>query len=308
MTSALTALSATNPATKHADWLELTALAAADRNRSLQDLIQVIRRSGTTDAVAPESESTAHHDRGSELSQAVAEAAYAEIEVRNTACGGTYPFGVADGRIQATLATDASIYVFLLLVANFGAKAGPSDINALAIFDDLAAQAARSYLHGESYVFAFPRRVAPPGFVEAVDDLVLQMGEGRGNRRRPNSKQQKDAKLDIVAWRTFEDGRPGKIIAFGQCATGANWNDKLTELQPRSFYAQWLAEDPVVPPVRMFFMPFRILENDWIGVGYSAGVLFDRCRIAHHADAVGQSVRQQITRWNREVLANKVRA
>src|SRR4051794_12118872 len=101
MASALTALAATDSATKHADWLELTALAVADRNRSLQDLIQVIRRSGTADAVAVDDDETARHDRGSEVSQAVGEAAWAEIEARSTGCAGAYSFTVEGERIQA---------------------------------------------------------------------------------------------------------------------------------------------------------------------------------------------------------------
>ena len=134
------------------------------------------------------------------------------------------------------------------------------------------------------------------------------MGEGQGNRRRPSTRSQKDAKLDIVTWRAFEDGRSGKLIAFGQCATGANWKTKLAELQPRDFYTMWLAENIAVDPIRTFFMPFRVLEDDWFGVAVSGGVVFDRCRIAHHAHRVGGSVKAQIAAWNRDVLAKKVRA
>jgi hypothetical protein len=307
MASALTALAATDPATKHGDWLELTALAAADRNRSLQDLVQVIRRSGTTDAVAEEDGDPPKHDRGSEVSQAVAEAAWAEVEARSTGCGGVYAFNLHGQRMKARRSADTSIYVFLLLLANFGGKAGPKDVNAYAIFDDLAAQAAQSYVQGEAYVFGFPRRVAPRQFDKAIDDLVSQMGEGGGNRRRPTSKDQKDAKLDIVSWRRFEDGRAGKLIAFGQCATGANWKSKLAELQPGVFCRSWLMESPVIEPIRMFFMPFRISEDEWMTVGISAGVVFDRCRLAHHAQGVDDGVMARIAEWNRDVLMSKVR-
>jgi hypothetical protein len=306
MASALTALAATDPATKLADWLELTALAAADRNASIQDLVQVIRRSGTSDAIDPDNEEPSG-DRGSEISQAIAESAFAEIEARSTGCGKAYPFKVGTQRIQATRSTDASIYVFLLLVANYGAKAAGSGTSALPMFDDLAAGAAGSYFHGESYVFAFPRRVAPTGFADAVDDLCLRMGEGEGNRRRPTTKHQNDAKLDIVSWRPFEDRRKGKMIAFGQCATGANWKEKLSELDPYDFYTQWFAENPAVRPLRMFFMPFRVLDDDWFGVALKGGVVFDRCRLAHHAQSVDSALKEQVSAWNRDVLAKKVR-
>lgn len=307
MASALKTLAATDPATKLADWLELTALAAADRNRSIQDLVQVIRRSGTSDALDPDDDEPPSDDRGSEQSQAVAETAFAEIELREAGCSGTYPFRVSAQSIKAKNGADASMYVFLLLLANFGHKAGPEGTNAVGLFDDLAAQAAESYFHGESYVFAFPRRVAPNGFADAVDDLCVQMGEGQGNRLRPNTKHQKDAKLDIVSWRAFEDGRPGKMIAFGQCATGKNWKDKLAELQPYTFYSQWLAQNPAVSPIRTFFMPFRVLDDDWLNVALQGGIVFDRCRLAHHAQGVDSTVKEQVAAWNRDVLAKEVR-
>ncbi len=251
-----------------------------------------------------------HDDRGSEVSEAVAESAFSEIEARSTNCGGSYPFKLDGQRLQATPATDRSIYVFLLLVAVFGAKAGPKDIDAVALFDDLAAQAARSYLNGESYVFGFPRRVAPPGFINALDDLVAQMGEGQGNRKRPSSVKQKDAKLDIVSWRAFADRRPGKVIAFGQCATGADWKDKLSELQPRTFYSLWLAENPVIDPIRMFFMPFGVPDSEWLDVSYAGGggIVFDRCRLVHHADGVDADLKGRVAAWNANVLSKKVRA
>jgi len=306
-TLALSAIGASDPATRHADWLELTALAAADRSRSLQDLIQVIRRSGTSDTVTDGGEPVEAFDRGSEISESVAEAAFAELEARQTNCGGVYPFKLNQQTVRAMRTTDRSIYLFLFLIAIFGAKAGPPGIDTLALFDELAAAAAASYLTGESYIFGFPRRVAPAGFVAAVADLVSQMREGQGNRRRPTTRFQKDAKLDIVSWRSFADGRPGKLIAFGQCATGDNWRDKLAELVPRTFYSLWLAENPVIDPVRMFFMPFRVPDDEWPEVAYPGGVVFDRCRLAHHAEGVPRAIRQRVALWNASVLSNKVR-
>ena len=308
MAASLTAIAATDSVTRHADWLEINALTVADSSSSLQDLIQVVRRSGTTDAATDDDPRLAQDDRGSETSQAVAEAAFAEVESRAAACGGAYPFRVRGQRIDARPATDRSIYVFLLLLSLYGGKAGPSELSAFAIFDDVAAQASKTYIGGDSYVFAFPRRVAPKGFCKALDDLILQMGEGQGNRRRPQSKNQKDAKLDIVSWRAFEDKRPGKIIAFGQCATGSDWKSKLSELQPRAFAAKWLLESLVVEPIRLFFMPFRVPEDEWLDIGYDGGIVFDRCRLANHGRGVSREVLGQVKAWNSDVLTKKVRA
>lgn len=302
MGTALSALAASDPATKHADWLEFTALCVADRRRSLQDLIQVIRQSGTAAEIGSDEPRFPAGDRGSEISQRVAEAALTELEAREIACGGSYPFRVSAQGISATRTARSSLYTFLLLLSTYGAKAGPKDINAIHLFDEVAARAAANYLNGESYVFAFPRLVAPSNFVEALTDLTGQLGEGRGNRKQPTESKKKDAKLDIVSWRSFLDGRHGKVLAFGQCATGDDWETKLAELQPRTFYSMWFEENPAIEPVRMFFMPFRILEDDWLEVAYSGGIVFDRCRLAHHATLLPAHLRSEIGKWNRELL------
>jgi hypothetical protein len=304
--SKLNPVAANDPATLHADWLELTAFEVADRSRSLQDLIQVIRRSGTAEEAAEEDPRLAAYDRGAEVSEAVADAAFAELEARSVACGGTYPFIIDGVGLAAPVGTEKSIYLFMLLLSTFGAKAGPKELDALGLFDRVAASAAANYVQGEAYLFGFPRRIAPRGFVKAVDDLTKRLGEGQGNRNRPTTRNQKDAKLDIVAWRAFEDRRPGKVIVFGQCATGADWKSKLTELQPRAFYSLWFMENTVIDPVRVFFMPFRVPEEQWLEISYPGGIIFDRCRIAHHARDVEDDVRLNIEAWNADVLANRV--
>ena len=210
MASTLAPIAANDPATRHADWLELTALAAADRNRSLQDLIQVIRRSGTAEEAAEEDPRLAEYDRGSEVSEAVAEAAFRELEARGIGCGGGYPYTVDGGRLEAVAGAEASIYVFMLLLAAFGAKAGPSTLDALAMFDQLAASAVANYIHGDAYLFGFPRRVAPRGFANAVDDLTRHMGEvrGTGSSRRPGAKRMRNLTSSLGGrLRTIDRGR-----------------------------------------------------------------------------------------------------
>src|SRR5437763_1497985 len=87
---------ASDPTETLADWLEIEALKAANKQFSLEALVRVIRRTGSTDAVA---ETTG--DRGSETSQRVAEDAFGEIENRVQACGpDRYPFAVEPGLLR----------------------------------------------------------------------------------------------------------------------------------------------------------------------------------------------------------------
>ncbi len=221
----------------HADWLELRALEAADRNCSIQDLVQVIRRTGTIEAIEPDDEPEDPQDRGAEKTQVVAEDAFAEIEDRHASCGGdrgTYPYRLRPQYIELRAKPKKSLYLFLLLLSRFGKDAGPNGTDGAKLFELISLHAAATYFGGAacgvgSYHFGAPRRSTPRSFVDALNEMCSQMGEGQGCRvDRPNVSDQKDAKLDLTVWRPFRDNRPGKLMGFGQCATGNNWTDKLT--------------------------------------------------------------------------------
>lgn len=51
MTDPLPAPPASDPPESHADWLELKALREGDNNSSFQDLVQELRRTGSTDGL-----------------------------------------------------------------------------------------------------------------------------------------------------------------------------------------------------------------------------------------------------------------
>lgn len=137
--------------------------------------------------------------------------------------------------------------------------------------------------------------------------MCSQLGEGQGCRvDRPNLSDQKDAKLDLVVWRPFLDDRPGKLIGFGQCATGNDWTDKLTHLQPLAFCGMWMLDTPLVEPVRFFFVPFRIERRRWLDATRNGGIIFDRCRIAIHAHRVDSKLMRECADWSSHVKRERL--
>jgi hypothetical protein len=277
-----------------ADWLEYSALLAADRDASIWDLARILNRSGSADGFE-DPEDTEYVDAGNDdASYQIAERAFGAIEERLRSFGdscASYPFELGDSFIRLRQGGAEAVYTFLLLLSAKMAQAPPHK-DAIRLFEDLAAAAAANYFGAPqpgvgSAVFGFPRRMLARQFPKALDELCRQMGEGVGHVDRPRTKAQKDAKLDVVAWRHFADGRLGKLIAFGQCATGANWRGKLTELQPKNFVRLWMRESPVVEPLRMFFTPERVGESLWLETTVNGGILFDRCRIAALAPTSG---------------------
>jgi hypothetical protein len=308
----LTAPVASDSIYAQADYLELLALKAADRNSSFQDLVAVIRQGGSIEAL----DESSTPDRGSEFSQQLADSVMSELDARSRSCGEQYPFDVSDQYIQLKGEEWASSsYIFQLLLTRFGVAAGPRGLKAATIFEELAVHVTAEYLGGsssdevKSYHFGFPRRLTPSGFEAALNDLCLQLGEGAGAKTRPSLRNQKDAKLDLVVWRSFPDKRIGKLIVFGQCAAGDRYDGKETELVPHRFHHMYMRTPLVLEPLLFFFLPRCFDEEEWERLVLAKLVLFDRCRISTLSDRINvkPELNGRIARWNKHVLAGKVR-
>ena len=305
----LKAPAASDDPTVLADFLELSAIQRADKNSSMVDLMRALRQSGSVDAL----DSGDGRDGGSEQTEACADAAFSEVEDRIIACGdpplARYPFGVNENRRVLMSSADAatSVYGFMLLMSAFGLKAGSPRSHPERTFEAVCCHAAAAFLGGkkrgaEAVRFGSPRTTLPSRFADALDEVCARAGEMEPSRRKLNPHA-KDAQLDIVAWRHFPDRRPGKLMAFGQCAAGRNGRDvKAKELQIASFTKRWLSVVPSVDPLRMFFVPWRVPQTDHEGICIDGGVVLDRCRIAllsKHLDAI---TIDECARWSRGVL------
>lgn len=307
-------IAASDSRERHADWLEIRALSTDDGNSSLQDLLSELRRTGSADALDDPARIGYRADAGAELTEPLAEDAIGEIDNRGKSCGSArYPFDVtATGVVQLRANGEDSLYAFLLLLSAYGKDAGPKKSNPIAIFEELCAAAAESYFGGKAqgaraHRFGFPRSSMPRGFAAALRLICTELGEGSLNATRHGLSSQKDGKLDVVAWKHFSDARRGKLVAFGQCATGTDWRSKTRELQPSDFIGKWMTDGPPVTPLRLFFIPDRIGDLEWTSIAWEAGILFDRCRIAEHLDDVPPALINRAAAWSRHVVSKRVR-
>lgn len=306
---------ATSDPVAHADWLELRALTLDDLSASHSDLVAELRRTGSVEAVADEGDLTDTDeplDEGSEVSQAIADAVFAELEDRSSSAAGGYPFAVDVDTVAASAGADQSLYSFLLCLSTLGGdeKAG---IKPRRLFEDVSASVVRAYFGAEGetslFHFGFPRRIEPPGFRDALTSLCKETGEGvRAREGISIAADQKDATLDLVVWKRFPDRRPGSLMGFGQCATGADWIDKTSEMQPRVFSDMWTERPLVSQPTRMFLVPHRIDMNRWELASRQAGVVLDRCRMAWLGKHVPALLLADCATWTEAALAEAVAA
>lgn len=308
-------VSASSSAEDLADWLEWRALHDRDGSVSIVDLQRELTRTGSTDALAPESAPAGVDDRGSEIAETIAAGAFSRLKERVSQCGdtGRYPFAVNGLCLERAEDADESLYTFLLLLSTYGPKKRAKGDVPAGTFEDVARHAAEGYCGGPSaevgsFAFGFPRRAEPAGFRDAIDSLCRVTGEGDGHHLRPVAADQKDAKLDLVVWRSFADRRRGKWWAFGQCAAGMDWREKVSELDSEAFCELWLKGDVPVKPSRMFFVPHAVEDHRWIEVSRRAGIVFDRCRIVAVAKTIPRKTEKAYRKWSRTILKREVRA
>lgn len=303
---------ATAPPEHHADFLELCTLRSGTGSTSIQEFIRDLRIGNATEVVADSEDRDEDYESDDE-DEAIAQTAFDELDERRRNFGlhaKSYPFELSETSISLKENGDESLYTFLALLSWCGKDAGPKGTDGERIFEEICAKAAESYLghHDDgrvrSVVFGFPRRILPAGFSAALDELCKQLGEG-GSHRKGRSKlpNQKDGKLDVVAWVEFQDRRQGKLITFGQCATGRNWQEKISELPPPDRWCgHWMDDSPSVLPIRSFFVPHRIERECWSHSCTFGGLLYDRCRIASLASDTDDDIRSRWIKWSSHVL------
>ena len=235
----------------------------------------------------------------------VVEDAYNEIEWRASICGDGYPFVVgAKGQTLRLARTATSnrhvIYQYLLLATrlNMGTNRSHENIDGALLFEELSAEIARNYLGPNAETLVFGTAAGQNGFPEKINDLCHRLREGDGFMDRDVAgTRAQDGKLDVVIWKPFGDGAPGQLIAFGQCKTGTEYRDSLTQLRPDSFCSKWLSSSPAVNPVRMFFVCDSPGRGNWYSMSTDAGILFDRCRVIDFCGEISDGVRGKLLTW-----------
>ena len=291
-----------------ADWLELNALIGTAGQVSLDNLRDALR-SGSLG-----SEPRSSNEEKSARLEAIAAGVHSEITDRMNRTKSAYPFRLQGSSLERAIRRNSrhlSTYAFCLMLSFVSWDDRKiSGYFPDRVFEEISCLVARRYIEGKAIRFGSPRvsSVLPGGFGDAVEKLCTRIGEGAGFRDEYATGSEKDAGLDVVAWKPIDE-RPGKLLMFGACATGDNWVRKLTELQPQEFCTLYMKSNVSPAPAKAFFTPWSISRASWEAYSGRAGVLFDRCRVSRfvpkltvgtrHGDA-GEWMRQMIEQTSPE--------
>lgn len=336
----------TDTRSRLADWLEVMSLSNSRGTAARSDLL------GLYDLLSDDGHDVERDDEtGEELEveiledkrAASADVVLDELEHRAAVLGEFYPFQVhVRGQNWRLLrkpdAEDAeanaarACYTFCLLTSAIrdqciqGTGVAPLERTLPNHFQAIATEAAAGILGGDVVSFGWPR---PGGtaFLPALHDVASRLRLGSPLTTPPlwSNGRDKDAGIDVIAWRDFNDARPGKLVLFGQVASGNNWTEKSVKSDTPRFLS-WFSEHPTKHYIPAIFIPFP--QHHACGGRANAtfeavahaeawlreqefGLVIDRLRIVGAAakrliasnDAGSNEILDNVSRWILDVLA-----
>ncbi len=171
------------------------------------------------------------------------------------------------------------------------------------LFEFLTSAALERYLDCKVIRFGASRRAPmPAAFPAALRYSVglLQEAIGLQDVEEHNSG---DDGLDLIGWRTFDDGRASQAVILAQCAIGTDWSFKRGDLSLSLWrrHIDWHSA-----PLKGFAVPFHHQAGRaWRETATRAGIIFDRLRIAKLVTVkiLQAPLRGAMTAWCEERVA-----
>jgi len=230
-----------------ADWLEILALASPVRFATDGDIVNANDILEDRAATVVEEDPNSPLEDPDILDHTVEDelnAVYEEVSYRQRILGLAYPFNLKICRRTLRLSVSEqtndpiteqarAIYIACLYMTGvrgglINAKAGAirTDPDMGNVFQICATIAAAGYMNGDAYWFGHPR----PDTTSLMDAIrkVAGLLHATAAAAPPPGETlyAKDGGIDVIAWRDHHDGRPAKLIMYGQCASGMDWVGK----------------------------------------------------------------------------------
>lgn len=284
------------------DYLEFKSIISSDNTISVNDILKDFLRStdeDTHDGI----------DDVEDLNREKLELVSSECQRRAISSGDRYPFELEfNGEVIRFLGlrnTESILYVYLLFATRLDMRENRrlEDIDGTNLLELISSEVSKSYFGGKSQSYVMGTST-PGGFRAKVAELISLLGEGfQFVNANEGPVDENDGGLDIVVWIDFSDRKPSKLIAFGQCKTGTNWETHIQALNSEAFCKLWFSRQPVVTPVRLFFVADIVHTERWYKVAVNAGLLFDRLRIVDHMpENMPDELIESITTWTNSAI------
>lgn len=134
---------------------------------------------------------------------------------------------------------------------------------------------------------------------DVVEDVETRLSEEIGQVEVWTDEKAKEAGLDILCYRSYEDGHVGAPVYLVQCASGNDWKEKLRtpDLKIWKRIVRFVAE-----PKKAFAMPFAIDDEEFVRrCNVVDGPLIERYRLfaagREDPDWVSSELQREIVQW-----------
>jgi hypothetical protein len=202
-----------------------------------------------------------------------------ELQRRSRLMGKLWPLQLDGSENIVSLRSRPPARVLYTFFAALGLRQGITN-HGRELFESCVSELSAGLTANHGIRIGAPRRnPVPTSLADAISMYCAASVEFDGKMRAPPLSDG-DLGMDIANWMPFRDGRGGYLHFIGQCATGADWSDKLTELNPHKWadHVNW-----AVPPVRFFATPFVIPTENFRRSCLDGGVVLDRPRLVELA-------------------------
>jgi hypothetical protein len=256
--------------TTFCDWLEASALFQRGTVLSYPDVVDLLLEDDLCESQT-------------EAWQVISDCT-TELERRKNLLGRGFPFLLQSNRMVRQRAwRETPAYAFCILLAlaralpEWTASFGKDFTRQGELFELLSEVSLLRVLGGWSVHRTGWSRSSTSHIQQVVKTVVSLVGEPEGNVFRWTKVTAKEAGLDILCFRPFTDGRSGVPLYLVQCASGRDWEDKLTT--PNTDVWEKIIVF-AAKPRRAFCTPFSFLDSEFpMHVNKVQGMLLDRYRL-----------------------------
>ena len=294
------------------DWLELVAFFNEFRTARLDELDGAfnVQFEGRSDGDIGAEDATLERMR---------ERIENEVNLRNNACDGAYPFFLSDGAeelvlVEKWMEDKYIVYISCLLASHltkglFDFEVEKEFVSRLRnrVFQVVSTLALSGFVDGSAVSIGWPRE--NQGTILEALGRAVERGAGFQTRVEPGPDtppQAKDDGIDVIAWRV-EQVSPPSVFCYGQVASGRNWSEKSVSY--KTFEDSYMIQGPKVKRSTATMIPFRVLDEvTWRREHYQHGRILERTRVPKYAakglDAALNGLEtdeaknmQQVTQW-----------
>lgn len=279
------------------DWIEADVLFD-DEELSSSDIVDALMEENVYD--------------NSDMAMQRVDDALTEIRRRHAWIPKTSPFVLKPGRIsrcRTWKASSAHSFCLLLSLAqwytDWAKQLGCNYAEQGELFEELTKESLVRQFQGWQILRTGWSRTSRENLSDIVSRIAGKLGESVGNVERWTTDRAKDGGLDLVCYRPFADKRVGIPVYLVQCASGADWTEKLHTpcLNIWGKIIDWAAA-----PKTGFATPLAFEDGPFIrNCGLVDGMLLDRYRLlaagGYRKNWLSSDLRRRLLKWAKPRVA-----